>query len=270
MRENRVLGLWRSGGYAVNGWLHLPSSFAAEVMAHQGWDCLTLDLQHGMIDYQAAVPMLQAISTTPVVPMARVPWNDPAIIMKLLDAGCYGIICPMINTGDEAEAFVGACRYPPRGYRSFGPTRATFYAGPDYAELANDHLITMAMIETMQAVENLDQILSVPDLDAIYIGPADLSQTAGGAERTDLTEPRLVEILDRILERAKRYTVAVGIYTSSPRYAAMMVRKGARFVTVGSDWRLMATASREAIAAVRAGAKVGGSCTSGSVSRPMG
>ena len=102
-------------------------------MAHQGWDSLTIDLQHGVVDYQTAVGMLQAISTTAVVPMVRVPWLDPGIVMKMLDAGSYGVICPMINNRDEAETFVRACRYPPRGSRSMGPIRATLYAGDDYA-----------------------------------------------------------------------------------------------------------------------------------------
>jgi len=250
MRENRLLGIWRSGGYAINGWLHLPSSFAAEVMAHQGWDSLTIDLQHGLIDYQVAVTMLQAISTTSVVPTARVPWNDPVIIMKLLDAGCYGIICPMINTRAAAEAFVGACRYPPRGYRSFGPTRATIYAGSDYPDEADQQVIAMAMIETVQAVENIDDILSVPGLDAIYIGPADLSQSMGGSERSHPTEPRLVAALDTILAAAHRHAVVAGMYCGSPGYAARMVNKGVQFVTVLSDWRLMAAASQATIAAI--------------------
>jgi len=255
VRENRLLHIWETGGYTINGWLHLPSSFAAEVMAHQGWESLTIDLQHGMLDYAAAVTMLQAISTTDTVPLARVPWNDPAEIMRLLDAGCYGIICPMVNTRADAEAFVGACRYPPRGYRSFGPTRAVLYAGADYLESADHHIITMAMIETSEAVENLDDILNVAGLDAIYIGPADLSQSFGGTERSDLTEPRMVEILDSILEATRRHNVVAGIYTTSADYAAMMVGKGVQFVTVLSDWRLMAAASRDAIATVRAGTK---------------
>lgn len=253
VRENRLLQIWQTGGYTINGWLHLPSSFAAEVMAHQGWESLTIDFQHGVLDYAAAVAMLQAISTTDTVPLARVPWNSPAEIMRLLDAGCYGIICPMVNTRLDAETFVGACRYPPRGYRSFGPTRAMLYAGDDYLEFADRHIITMAMIETVEAVENLDDILSVEGLDAIYIGPADLSQTFGGTERSDLTEPRMVDVLDHILEAARRHHVVAGIYTGSANYAAMMVNKGAQLVTVQSDWRLMAAASRDAIAAVRAG-----------------
>ncbi len=256
MRENRLLDVWKGGGYAVNGWLQLSNSFAAEVMAHQGWDSLTIDLQHGLIDYQAAVTMLQAVSTTSVVPTARVPWNDPAIIMKMLDAGCYGIICPLINTRAEAEAFVGACRYPPRGYRSFGPTRAVLYAGSDYPEEADRQVVAMAMIETAQAVENIDDILSVPGLDAIYIGPADLSQSMGGRERSDPTEPNVVAALDTILAAARRHEVVAGIHCGSADYAARMIGKGFQFVTVLSDWRLMAAAARATLAAVRDG--VGG------------
>jgi len=125
MRPNTLKRLWASGGAAVNGWLSIPSSFAAETMAHQGWDSLTADLQHGVLDYGTAVPLLQAVSTTPVTPLARVPWLEEGIIMKMLDAGCYGIICPMIESAADADRLVRACRYPPRGRRSFGPVRAT-------------------------------------------------------------------------------------------------------------------------------------------------
>ena len=132
----------------LNGWLHIPSTFGAEVMAHAGYDSLTIDLQHGASDFAGALGMMQAISTTEAVPFVRVPWNDPGLIMRLMDAGAYGVICPMINTGEEAEKFVGACRYPPEGYRSFGPFRATLYAGADYPANANETVVTMAMIET--------------------------------------------------------------------------------------------------------------------------
>src|SRR5215475_16185797 len=102
MRENNIRRIWKSGGAVVNGWCSIPSSFAAETMAHQGWDSLTVDLQHGVVDYQTATTMLQAISTTAVTPMVRVPWLEPGIIMKCLDAGAYGVICPMINTAEQA------------------------------------------------------------------------------------------------------------------------------------------------------------------------
>src|SRR5206468_2190281 len=126
---NTLKTIWKRGEAVVHGWLSIPSAFSAEVMAHQGFDSLTVDMQHGVVDYQVAVTMLQAVSTTPVIPLARVPWNDPARLMKILDAGVYGVICPMISTRAQAEALVAACKYPPRGYRSFGPVRASLYAG---------------------------------------------------------------------------------------------------------------------------------------------
>lgn len=251
MRENRLRAIWQDGGAAVNGWLHIPSSYAAELMARQGWDSLTLDLQHGPLDYGAVVPMLQAISTTAAVPLARVPWNEPGITMKLLDAGCYGIIAPMINSRAEAEAFVGACRYPPRGYRSFGPNRAVLYAGADYAQQADAQLIAMAMIETAAALDQLDEILSVPGLDAIYIGPSDLSQSLGYPPRVDVTEPRIVEAIDTIIAAARRHGVVAGIHTGSAEYALAMVEKGCQFVTVLSDARLLASAATATLATMR-------------------
>ena len=166
MRENTLRKIWARGEAVVNGWLSIPSSFSAEVMAHQGFDSLTVDMQHGVVDYQTAVTMLQAISTTPAIPLARVPWNDPALLMKILDAGVYGVICPMINTKAQAEALVAACKYAPRGYRSWGPVRASIYAGADYGDHANDDLIVMPMIETAEAVKNIDDILRVPGIDA--------------------------------------------------------------------------------------------------------
>ncbi len=110
MRANRLKEIWAKGDAVVNGWLSIPSAFSAEVMSHQGFDSLTIDMQHGVVDYQAALSMLAAISTTDTVPLVRVPCLEPGIIMKMLDAGCYGIICPMVNSAEEAQRFVGACR----------------------------------------------------------------------------------------------------------------------------------------------------------------
>ena len=129
-------------------------------MAKQGWDSLTIDLQHGVVDYPSALQMFQAISTTETVPMARVNWNEPGQIMKILDAGCYGVICPMVSNRDEAEKFVQACMYPPKGYRSFGPIRGLLYGGPDYGEHANDEILKLAMIETKESLNNLDKIMT--------------------------------------------------------------------------------------------------------------
>ncbi|MDB5945909.1 MAG: hpcH/HpaI aldolase/citrate lyase family protein, partial [Ramlibacter sp.] len=138
MRANRLRTLWKSGTTAVNGWLAIPNSFSAETMAHQGWDSLTIDMQHGVVDYQAMVTMLQAISTTETVPIVRVPWLEPGALMKALDAGAYGVICPMVNTREDAQKLVAWTHYAPRGTRSFGPVRATLYGGADYPQHAND------------------------------------------------------------------------------------------------------------------------------------
>jgi 4-hydroxy-2-oxoheptanedioate aldolase len=247
MRENTLRALWQQNAYAVNGWLSLPSTFSAEVMAHQGWDSLTIDLQHGLIDYQTAVGMLQAISTTRTVPLVRVPWLDPAIVMKVLDAGAYGVICPMINSAAEAREFVAACRYPPAGVRSCGPIRASIYAGSDYIPNANRTIITMAMIETRSGLDNLDEILSVEGLDAIYVGPADLSLALGCEPQLDPTEAVVVEAIEYIAGRARKKKVACGIHTASPAYAQKMIQQGFQFVTVSSDLRLLVAKASEVL-----------------------
>ena len=252
MRENRIRTIWQSGGAVVNGWLAIPSAFSAETMAHQGWDSLTIDMQHGVVDYQAAVNMFTAISTTATVPMARVPWLDPGIIMKVLDAGAYAVICPMVNTREDAEKLVAATRYPPRGNRSFGPIRALLYAGADYAKHANDTVVAFAMIETHQALDNLDDILSVEGLDAIYIGPADLSLALGCTPKFDQDEAPVVEAIDHILARAKAHGVVAGIHNGAPEYALRMIDKGFQFVTIASDARLMAAGTQQVMAKMRA------------------
>jgi 4-hydroxy-2-oxoheptanedioate aldolase len=235
----------------VNGWLTIPSSFSAEMMAHQGFDSLVIDMQHGVVDYQTAVTMLQAISTTPVVPFARVPWNDPAHLMKILDAGVYGVICPMVNNRAQAEALVRSCKYPPRGFRSFGPVRASIYAGEGYAEHANEDLIVMPMIETAEALENLDDILTTPGVDAAYVGPADLSLALGYPPGLDKTEPEVVKAQKTIAAACKRHGVIAGIHNATAEYALKMIEDGYRFVTLASDTRFLAAKAGAEVAAVR-------------------
>ncbi len=253
MRENRLRTLWKSGGAAVNGWLAIPSSFSAETMAHQGWDTLTIDMQHGMIDDAALVPMLQAISTTDTVPVVRVPWLEPGIVMRALDAGAYGVICPMVNSREDAQKLVAYSHYPPRGRRSFGPLRAVLYAGLDYVQHANDTIAVFAMIETAEALDNLDAILSVEGLDAIYIGPSDLSLALGCRPTFDDLEPKAFEAVEHILARAKAHGVVAGIHNGSPQAARKRIAKGFQFVTIGSDVRLMADGAQQVMAAMRAG-----------------
>ena len=251
MRANALRTAWAEGRHTANGWLSIPSAFAAEVMAHQPWDSLTIDLQHGLVDYQTAVGMLQAISTTDVVPMVRVPWLDPGIIMKTLDAGSYGVICPMIDDRHQAAAFVRACRYPPRGNRSMGPIRATLYAGEDYARHANDTVLAFAMIETAGALEDLDAILATDGLDGVYVGPSDLSAALGCPAVLDPTEPAVVAAIERIVTAAKRAGRFAGIHTGAPAYARRMHELGFDFVSLASDARLLALKARESIAEIR-------------------
>ncbi len=251
MRENTLKSIWARDEAVVNGWLAIPSAFSAEVMAHQGFDSLTVDMQHGVVDYQVAVTMLQAISTTRTVPLARVPWNDPARLMKILDAGVYGVICPMISTRAQAEALVQACKYPPRGYRSWGPVRASIYAGTDYGDHANDDILVIPMIETAEALRNLDDILSVPGVDAIYVGPSDLSLALGCKPRLDQTDPPVVEAQQQIAEACKRHGVIAGIHNNTAAYALEMIQAGYRFVTLASDSRFLAAKAADEVAAVR-------------------
>jgi 4-hydroxy-2-oxoheptanedioate aldolase len=251
MRENRLRTLWKADQAAVNGWLAVPNSFSAEVMAHQGWDSLTIDLQHGVVDYQAMVTMLQAISTTATVPIVRVPWLEPGILMKTLDAGAYAVICPMVNTREEAQKLVAWTNYAPRGTRSFGPVRATLYGGADYPTAANETIVRFAMIETAQALDNLDAILSVEGLDAIYIGPSDLSLALGCKPTFDDVDPKAAQAIDHILARAQAHGVQAGIHNGRPDFARARIAKGFRFVTVSSDARIMAAGSQEILGAMR-------------------
>ncbi|WP_298831798.1 aldolase/citrate lyase family protein [uncultured Piscinibacter sp.] len=251
MRENRLRALWANDQAAVNGWLAIANSFSAETMAHQGWDTLTIDLQHGVVDYQAMVTMLQAISTTATVPIVRVPWLEPGILMKTLDAGAYGVICPMVNTREEAQRFVACTSYAPKGTRSFGPVRALLYGGADYPTKANDTIVRFAMIETAQALDNLDAILSVEGLDAIYIGPSDLSLALGCKPTFDDVEPKVAQAIEHILAHAQAHGVKAGIHNGRPDVARARVAKGFRFVTVSSDARLLAAGSQQLLAEMR-------------------
>ena len=250
MRENAMKRHWREDRPALGGWLSIPSAFSAEMMAHQGLDWLCIDMQHGLIDYETALAMLQAISTTSTTPVVRVPWNDQAIIMKMLDAGAYGVIVPMVNSRADAEAATAACRYPPQGIRSFGPIRAVYYAGFDYFAYANQEVCCIPQIETATAVENLDEILSVPGVDAVYVGPMDLSISLGLPPQMDSEVPAYVEARQRILEACRQHGVVAGI-NSSTLSAPKRIAEGFRMVLVTSDFGALVRAVAEDVRSVR-------------------
>ena len=254
MKKNKLKNLWKAGTASINGWLSIPSAFGSEVMASQGYDSLTIDIQHGVIDYAEAVRMLQSMAAYPITPLVRVSWLDPGLIMKVLDAGAYGVICPMINSREQAENFVSLSHYPPLGTRSFGPTRALYSYGENYYNEANDEIVCLAMIETAEAMSNLEDIVSTPGLDGVYIGPSDLSLGLGNGKFPpgfDREEPEMLGAIKSILKAAKKAGIVSGLHCGSPEYAAKAIKWGFDMTTVGSDARLMATAAKESVSKVR-------------------
>lgn len=237
----------------VSGWLTIGHPLLAEVLAHAGFDAVTVDAQHGAVSDGELLSVLQAISTTPAVPLVRVAWNEPAQVMKALDFGAYGVIAPMIETAADVRRLVAACRYPPVGRRSYGPTRAAYYGGADYASHANDTVLAIAMIETRAALEAIDEILAVPGLDMLFVGPADLSQALGGPPGADFEEGPVPEALDRILERCRGHGTPAGVFCRSPAYARAMLRRGFSFVTVDSDAGYVRRGAAEALRVVMGG-----------------
>ena len=239
MRKNKIKQMWQEGKSATLGWLSISHSFSAEMMARQGFDALCIDMQHGTGELNNVLPMLQAVSQTDTVPIVRVAWNDPAAIMKALDLGAYGIIVPLINNAEEAAAAVAACRYPPDGIRSSGPVRAMHYGGGNYFDYANDEIIVMAMIETKEGIENLDAICATPGLDAVYIGPADLSYALGLPPQPDNTEPIHLETCNNILESAHKLGIKAVMHCASADFAAGAVERGFDMVMLTSDLHSM-------------------------------
>lgn len=260
MRANRLKHLWRAGGQALVGWLTLGDSFTAELMARQGFDALCIDLQHGLATAADLVPMLQALGQTETVPLVRVPWNDPAIIMKVLDAGAYGVIVPLVNDRGEAERAVAACRYPPQGIRSFGPIRAAVSAGPGYAEAANDEVLCFIMIETALGLANRDAICATPGLDGIYIGPSDLA-LALGLPPLERDAPAHAAAVADILASSRRHGLVAGIHTNGPASAARYLSQGFGWATLTSDAQSLNLGASQQLRQLREGASVPGSTT---------
>lgn len=251
VRTNQVLETWRNGGQTIGGWLSTDSPFVAEVMARLGFDWLVIDQQHGASDSSQMISMLQAISLSDTVPFVRVRWNDPALIMRALDAGAMGIIVPLVNNREEAERAVWACRYPPTGGRSSGPFRAAMVAGANYAAEANDNIAVVVMIETAEALDNLDEILSTPGVDAAYIGPSDLAYAIGLEPRGDNDDPKHVETVHRIFEACQRHGVAAGAHTGSLEFTQRWLDRGFQMVMLGSDVGFLRASGAAQLAAAR-------------------
>ena len=242
----------QAGKACVNGWLAIPSGFSAEVMAQCGWDSITVDMQHGVQDYQSMVQCFQSMTAHPVTPLVREPWTEPGIIGKALDGGAMGIICPMVNNKAEATALASYSLYPPMGKRSNGPIRAAMYGeASNYQKTANDEIEVIPMIETQEGVDNIDEILSVPGITGIYIGPSDLGLSLGLIPTLDREEPLILGIYEKLLASCKKHGKFAGLHNGTSTYAARMIGMGFRFVTIANDSGLMARAAKEAVTATR-------------------
>ncbi len=239
MRPVLVRTLLAEGRTVLNGWSVIPGGFLAEVMATLGWDSLTIDAQHGLIGHGDMVAMLQAVSTTALTPIVRLAANDPTLIGQALDAGAMGLICPLINSPEEAAAFVSASRYPPNGVRSSGATRAMIYAGFDYGANADQQILRFAMIETADALRRVDEIAATPGLDGLYVGPSDLSLALGGSHGFDKDEPQMLEAYRAVVEACRKHGLTAGIHTATPAFAARMAEFGFRFITLVGDFNFV-------------------------------
>lgn len=244
---NPVRRAWAEGRVAVNGWIASPAVISAEAMAAAGWDSLTIDMQHGTADYADLLSIFPVIEKAGAAPMVRVPWLDEGAVMRALDAGALGIIAPMIETPQDAARLVNACRYPPAGGRSFGPIRARYAWGNDYFQRANNEVLCFAMVETRRAIEALDEIVSVPGLDGIYIGPADLALSHNLPPAFDREEPEMLAVIMMVLEKCQAAGIRCGLHTGSADYAARMAGKGFSLFTIASDMRLLEAAAASAI-----------------------
>lgn len=247
MRRNHLLEKMKQGGApALNGWLSMASTYAAELLAHQAWDSLTIDMQHGVNDYAVTVEMLRAISVTQVTPIVRVPWNEPGIVQKVLDAGALGVIAPMINSREECEALVSVCNYAPKGTRSFGPVRANVVHGADYYKHANDNILSFAMIETRKALAAVDEIASVPGLSGLYIGPADLSLSLGFDPISQQMHPEVIKAIEQIKAAADRAGIFTFMHCVSLEQSKAMFDRGFSAMTMFSDARLLSMGCQQA------------------------
>ena len=245
MRPNKIKQMWQEGKPVTLGWVSIANSFSAEAMARQGFDAMCIDLQHGTTCMSDLLSMLQAVSQTDATPVVRVPWNDPATIMKALDFGAYAIIVPLVSTAEDAARAVAACRYPPTGMRSSGPIRALHYGGADYLAKADGEIVVMAMIETKEGIANLDAICATPGLDAVYIGPADLSFALGLPPRQDNPDPLHMETCNRVLASAHKHGIKAVMHCASAAFAAGAIKRGFDMVMLTSDINSMVAGAKK-------------------------
>ncbi|HEY4028209.1 MAG TPA: aldolase/citrate lyase family protein [Candidatus Dormibacteraeota bacterium] len=241
--------LWDGGGVTVGGWCTIPSAFSAELMGRSGFDWVCIDTQHGLVGYDQMALMLQALSITATPAFVRVPWNAPGDIMKALDAGAQGVIVPMINSAEEARRAVAASRYPPDGHRSWGPIRAALGVEGYTPASGNRRVVVAVMIETEAGVAAADEIVSVPGVDAVYVGPNDLAVTHGMSPGDAFSEAH-ARIVERVLAACERHGVVPGIHCGSIETAERWRERGFRMFNVTSDAIFMRTGASQVVRAL--------------------
>ena len=222
----------------VNGWIHIDSISSAKIMAANSFNSICIDLQHGMFDFEKCRDLMQVIANNNVFPIVRVANNDIGIINKALDAGAYGIICPLINDREDCKKFIDSCYYPPKGKRSFGPTLASIDAD-NYFRQANTRILSIIMIETKESVINLEDILKNKELDMLYIGPYDLSISYGVSPEKVFKNKKMLDRYTQILKLAKKAKKKVAIHCSGALIASYFLKLGFDMVTVSTDLNLL-------------------------------
>jgi 4-hydroxy-2-oxoheptanedioate aldolase len=237
---------WDARSITTGTCVAIPAGIVGEIIAHQGWDSVIVDVQHGLIDYQVAAEIIQAMGSTDVPVLVRVASNDAGGIMKVLDAGALGVLCPAVESAAAARRFVGACRYPLEGFRSFGPYRASLRFSPNYVAEANSNVVAAAMIETKAGVDALEEILDVPGIDMAFVGPTDLSLSMGLPGVFDPTFPAVETAIKYIADVANSRGVVPGIYVGTPEFAKRMLEFGYRHLVFSGDLRMLAAASAAA------------------------
>jgi len=239
----------RAGETVFAGWATLGAPLAAEMLARDSFAGVVLDVQHGLWDTGSLIAGISAVHHGGAAPVVRVPFNDFALVSRALDFGAEAIIAPMINSADDARRFASAGKFPPHGERSWGPQRAMALQGrtvtTDYLREANKGTLTMAMIETPAALGRVDAIAATPGIDALFIGPYDLSTALSGGKAQDVTGPEVEKAIDTICAAALKAGKIPGIYCRDAERALMLAGRGFKFITVGSDQGML----RDGIAA---------------------
>jgi 4-hydroxy-2-oxoheptanedioate aldolase len=238
----------RAGETIFTGWCGLGLPLLAETLAREGFSAVTLDQQHGAYDVATSAQAIAGIRHAGAAPVVRVPLGDFATAARMLDLGAEGVIAPMINTVADARTFVSVMKYPPLGERSWGPTRAVMLTGldqPVYFREANALTLTFAMIETRQALENVEAIAAVPGIDALFVGPYDLAIALSNGTSQDPQSPDVEKALDVVVAAANKAGKIPGLYCANADRALATAKRGFRFLAVGSELGMLRAGAAE-------------------------